>query len=276
MNVAQYSLLLVTPTIDRLDTVVAGVVVRHPAGWDVRVAASAAKMKAIDPTFPDSRLLQTIELANAMAEGVSSLQELRVSLEGSRLGLLLHSFVGVFSYDSQEEYQAQVRAVLCESVNPPLLCSGNAAPITRRRNVVRRKLRNHFRALGLWSRNDEDIKNHRVVEHFPVAPAYGLIADFALKNGVMHITETIDFEVQSLKGKRMEAQAKALVLTEALKVFGADTRRYVVAAGTSQGEVRASVALLRDNAEVFALESAEQMTDYVDKMASAATFQAQL
>jgi len=220
--------------------------------------------------------VQTYQLTNLMAKGLSSLPELRHTLEGVRLGLLLHPFVGVFSFESHDEYQEQVRAVLGESVNPPSLASGNAAPITRRRNVVRRKLRDHFRARGLWSRNDEDIDNHRVVEHFPIAPAYGLIADFALKNGVMHVTETIDFEVQSLKGKRIEAQAKTLVLTEAVKVFGPDTRRYVVAAGSSQSEVQSSIALLRENAEVFALESAEEMTRYVDRMASAAAFQEQL
>lgn len=276
MTFAQYSLLLINPTIDRVDTVVAGVVVRHPGGWDVRVAASAAKMKAIDPTFPDSRLVQTSELTNLIAKGLSSLPELRQALEGVRLGLILHPFVGVFSFDSQDEYHDQVRAVLGESVNPPTLASANAAPITRRRNVVRRKLRDHFRARGLWSRNDEDIDKHRVVEHFPISAAYGLIADFALKNGVMHITETIDFQVQSLTGKRIEAQAKTLVLTEAVKVFGAGTRRYVVAAGTSQSEIQSSVALLRENAEVFALESSEEMTRYVDRMASVAAFQVQL
>lgn len=270
MTVAQYSLLLINPTIDRLDTVVAGVAVMSPDGWDVRVASSAAKMKAIDPTFPDGRLVQTSALTKMVAKDSASLAELRARLEGARLGLLVDSFVGTFAFESTDEYQDQVRAILSESVNPPLLAGANAAPVTRRRNVVRRKLRDHFRARGLWSRNDQDIENHRVVEQFPISAAHGVIADFALKNSVMHITETIDFEVQSLKGKRLEAQAKTFVLTEAVKVFGPTTRSYVVAAGTNQPEVQASVLLLRDYADVYALESAEDMTAYVDRIASAA------
>lgn len=270
MTIAHYSLLLINPTIERLDTVVVGAAVLSPSGWDIRVASSAAKMRAIDPSFPESRLYQTHGLATELARSARSLSDLRQRLESSRLGLLVHPFVGSFAYDSQEEYQEQVRAVLAESVNPPTLSAANAAPITRRRNVVRRKLRDHFRARGLWSRNDKDIERHRVVEHFPISAAHGVIADFALKNSVMHITETIDFEVQSLKGKRLEAQAKTFVLTEAVKVFGPATRGYVVAAGMSQPEVQASVALLSEHAYVFALESAEDMTAYVDRIASAA------
>lgn len=270
MNVAHYSLLLVNPTVDRLDTVVVGAVFHGAAGWDVRVAASVQKMKAIDPSFPESRLIQTSNLTYELAQGATGMRELQRTFEGARLGLLMDSFVGSFTYSTDEEYQHQVTAVLAESVNPPSLALANAAPITRRRNVVRRKLRDHFRAQGLWSRNDQDIDRHRVVEHFPISIAHGVIADFALKNSVMHITETIDFEIQSLKGKRLEAQAKTFVLTEATNVFGANTKRYVVAAGTANPDVKQSVLLLADHANVYALESAADMKNYADQIEAAA------
>jgi len=270
MNIAHYSLILITPTIERLDSVVAGAVFRHEHGWDVRIASNAQKMKAIDPSFPDGRLVQTGLIVQQFAEEASSFSHLRSAFEGSRLGLLLDSFEGTFTYASEGEYQQQVGAVLMESVNPPSLGTANAAPISRRRNVVRRKLRDHFKARGIWSRNDLDIDKHRVVEQFAISPEHGLFADFALKNGVMHITETIDFEVQSLKGKRLEAQAKSFVLTEAVNVFGPGTKRYVVAAGSGSPEVKQSVLLLSDNALVFALESAADMKSYVDSMTQAA------
>lgn len=270
MNVAQYSLLLINPTIDRLDTVVAGVVINRAGGWDVRVAAGAHKMKAIDPSFPDGRLIQTSELTYQLARHASNLLELQNSFAGARFGVLVDSFIGTFTFNTEEEYQREVRAVMAESVNPPTLATANAAPIARRRNVVRRKLRDHFRARGLWSRNDHDIEMHRVVEQFPISAAHGVIADFALRNSVMHITETIDFEIQSPRGKRLEAQAKTFVLNEAVRVFGADTKRYVVAAGTSNPDIRPSVLLLAENADVYALESSSDMTAYVDRMACAA------
>jgi len=273
MTVAQYSLLLINPTIDRLDTVVIGAVFFSSRGWDVRVASSAAKMKAIDPSFPDARLVQTAQLTTHLAQNVRGLSELPAAFESSRMGILVDPFVGTFTFGDEAEYQQQVSAVLAESVNPPSVAIANAAPVTRRRNVVRRKLRDQFKSRGLWSRKDDDIERHKVVESFPISAAHGLIADFALKNSVMHITETLDFEVQSFTAKRLEAQAKALVLNEAKRVFGEGTRRYVVAAGTANPDMRSSVLLLADHAEVFALESEEDMNAYIERMAVAASGQ---
>ncbi len=270
MNVAHYSLLLINPTIDRLDSVVGGAVFQRRQGWDVRVVDGVQKMRAINPSFPESKLIQTAQLTYELARGVQDIASLRESFNGARWGVLVDEFVGSFAYNDEADYQAQVRAVLTESVNPPTIAQTNVAPISRRRNVVRRKLRDHFKSRGLWSRNDHDIDNHQVIEQFPISVEHGIVADFALKNSVMHITETIDFETQSLKGKKLEAQAKTFVLSEAVKVFGANTAKYVVAAGSHRADVRQSVNLLVDHAQVFALESADDMTRYVDAITSAA------
>lgn len=270
MNIARYSLLLMNPTIDRLDTVVAGVVFQKPSGWDVRLAENAQKMKAINPSFPDTRLVQTSALTYQLAGQAGDLVHLQRCFEGAKLGVAVDRFVGSFTFSDEADYQQQVRAVLAESVNPPSFAQANAAPISRRRNVVRRKLRDHFKARGLWSRNDQDISKHRVVEQFPISAEHGVVADFALRNSVMHITETIDFEIQSIRGRRLEAQAKTLVLSEAVRVFGANTRRYVVAAGMANPDVKQSVSLLTEYGEIFALESSTDMTRYVDAIATAA------
>lgn len=276
MTIARYSLLLMNPTVERLDTVVAGAVFHSARGWDVRVTDNVQKMRAIDPSFSSDRLIHTPALALSLADCARDIRELASQFDGARLGVSMDRFVGSFTFVDEAEYQRQVSAVLAESVNPPTLAKANAAPVTRRRNVVRRKLRDHFKQRGIWSRSDQDINNHKVVEHYPIAPEYGVVADFALKNSVMHITETIDFEIQSPKGRRVEAQAKGFVLTEAIKLFGESTRTYVVAAGTANPEVKQSVALLADNALVYALESTADMNAYVDAIASAASAQGSL
>ena len=276
MNIAHYSLILINPTIDRLDTVVGGAIFHSFRGWDVRVAESAQKMQAIDPSFPSSKLLQTHSIASEVVRGVDDFTTLRAQFERSRWGILVDGFVGSFAYEDEADYQGQVRAVLRESVNPPSIAIANAAPISRRRNVVRRKLRDQFKAGGFWSRKHDDIEQHRVVEQYPISIDNGIIADFALRNGVMHITETIDFEVQSLKGKKTEAQAKTLVLSESLKVFGNTTKTYVVAAGASRSDARQSVKLLGEYGHVYALESSSDMKAYVDTMTAASLHQSLL
>ncbi len=270
MNIAHYSLLLINPTIDRLDTVVGGAVFHRVSGWEVRIANNAQKMRAINPSFSEAKLSQISQLTQELTQNVSSLPALQESFQGARLGVLIDKFVGTFAYASDTDYQAQVRAVLAESVNPPTIAQTNVSPISRRRNVVRRKLRDDFQSMGLWSRNGSDINNHQVVELFPISADHGIVADFALQNTVMHITETIDFLTQSSKSKKLEAQAKTFVLTEAVKVFGPNTAKYVVAAGSNDPDVRQSVNLLADHAEVFALESAFDMRRYVEVIATAA------
>lgn len=276
MNIANYSLILINPTIDRLDTVVGGAIVHSARGWDVRMAGSIQKMQAIDPSFPASKLIQIHDLASTAVEGADDFEFVRIYFERSRFGILVDKFVGSFAYDDESDYQGQVTAILKESVNPPTLYSTNVSPVTRRRNVVRRNLRDAFKAGGLWSRRHGDISNHKVVEQFPISLENGVFADFALRNGVMHITETIDFEMQSLNGKRTAAQAKTLVLSESLKVFGQTTKTYVVAAGTSRSDAKQSVKLLGEYARVFALESDADMRSYINSITSAASHQAAL
>lgn len=269
MSIAEYSLLLLNPSIERLDTVVVGAIFRT-AVWDVRVTTSVSKIKAVNPAYPESKLLQTVALVKELAVNKNTLPDLRMGFEGGRWGISVDGFVGNFTYANEAEYHLQVAAVLAESVNPPSFAQSHPVPVSRRRNVVRRNLRAHFKARGLWSRQDSDIYQHKIVEGYPISPESGLIAEFALRNGVMHITETVDFEVQSLVGKRLLAQAKTLVLSESARVFGASTRRYVVVAGSTREDARQSMNLLRDHAEVFALESTSDMTTYVDAISSAA------
>jgi hypothetical protein len=271
MNVAKYALLLINPTIDRLDTVVAGAVFKSEKGWDVRVASTSQKMRAIDPSFPEEKLTHTYELALREAKRVDDLSQLKSAFKVSRLGIKIDEFVGEFAFDDEADYQSQIAAVLAESVNPPTIALANVAPVSRRRNIVQRNLRDQFKGLGLWSRKSQDISKHCIVENYPVSVDHGMHADFALRNGVMHITETIDFEVQSsAKGKKQQAQAKTLVLIESAKIFGDGTKSYAVVAGSSRSDVQQSVNLLTDHATVFALESAADMKVYIDKMAELA------
>jgi len=99
-----------------------------------------------------------------------------------------------------------------------------------------------------------------------------LFAAFALKNGVMHITETVDFDVSagSQRQKSIEAQAKTLILSAAKDVLGIDTKNYVVISGSNRVAARTSINLLQDHAEIYALESTQDMDSYFDRLSVAA------
>jgi len=76
----------------------------------------------------------------------------------------------------------------------------------------------------------EDIHKRLVVERYPIAVNENLYADFAFKNGAYHITETINYKVTSgiNTDKFEETGLKAIKLDKSKKVFGEDTKRFLV------------------------------------------------
>ncbi|WP_155629817.1 hypothetical protein [Burkholderia stagnalis] len=268
MNICKYSLIMFYPTPERLDQVVAGAVFHNSAMWDVRVGADIHKMAAIDPSFK----LQRLELLREfVARGCSTSQDLpglRDYLQSMRAAVYLHTSEDAFFFSDKTHYERQVQAVIAESVDV-----AKPRALRRPRNRVRRDLRSRFQQLKLWSKQNADIDRHRVVEQFLLSEEHGIVAEFALKNGAMHITETIDFDMQTATAKRVEAQAKTLVLDEAQRVFGDTTKKYVVVAGANISGMEASVRLLQDRATVYSLESDDDMHEYMTLMASAASYQ---
>lgn len=268
MNICKYSLIMFYPTPERLDQVVAGAVFRNDTMWDVRVGADIHKMAAIDPSFKVQRLELLREFVAQGCSTSHSLSDLRNYLQNMKAAVYLHSSEDAFYFSDKAHYERQVRAVIAESVD---VAKPRAA--RRPRNRVRRDLRSRFQQLKLWSKQDADINRHRVVEQFLLSADHGIVAEFALKNGAMHITETIDFDLQTATAKRVEAQAKTLVLDEAQRVFGDATKKYVVVAGAGISGMEASVRLLQDRAAVYSIESDDDMREYMRLITSAASYQ---
>jgi hypothetical protein len=152
-----------------------------------------------------------------------------------------------------------------------------AAPTKRRlrdpqSSRLHTELRQVFRQAKILGTKPGDIAKHLVVPNFPIDPDVGLFAEFALRNGQLHITETVDFRLSTLSSKRQEAQAKTLLLVQALERVGSkDLKRYVVVTGASP-QAQASMNLLERHADDFIVRESEQdWRRYVDAMHRAAT-----
>ena len=118
----------------------------------------------------------------------------------------------------------------------------------------------------------EDIFSHKIVPRYPIQEDQGLYAEFALRNSVMHVTETIDFTMSTgaYTAKKYEAQAKCLVLKAAIELCGADTKNYVVVAGAKIKNAESALRLLSANAEIYHFERSADMTRYIDTISQAA------
>ena len=99
--------------------------------------------------------------------------------------------------------------------------------------------------------------------------AEDLSAEFAMKNGHLHLVETVDFRSGVASAKRMEARGKALVF-DAAKEQDIQTQCTVVVAAQDYAEIKASMNLLNRYADRVAVyESATDMQSLLNDWARA-------
>lgn len=271
MNFAKYGLITMTPDPERLDKVVIGIICLCDRVWEVKLTTNYLKILAVNPQYPISHLALIEENIHDAIEELSTLAEAKAYLNTMTGSIQIDEFEGNFAYENEDHRIKQITAIFAESINPKNKQSKskqtNASPIH-----IRATLKSQFEHMGLLGKSEIDIDNHKVIPRYPVNINQGLYADFALKNSVMHITETIDFGVsdESFTAKKYEAQAKCLILKAGKELFGDNTKRYVVLAGSSKTNASAYVNLLSANADLYVWESAEDMKSYFHKIQNAA------
>lgn len=272
MKTARYSLITMRPNPERLDTLCVGVAIIAESEWIIRVLPTSEKMLAVDRAYPISKLQNTAEGLRKFFSNCKNLYDARQMLFKNKSAVSIHDFEGVFVYETDEQFAVQVDAIMSESVLPVLAPAIVLTNTKKEKTRIRAKLRKHFEAAGIFSKETDGINDHKVVANYPVSLAQGLNAEFALKNSVMHLTETLDFGVKddAMRNKNWEAQAKCLTLRVALETFGKDTQRHIILAGSSTEHAARSVNLLSTAGDLYMLESHDDMSKYFDKIESAA------
>lgn len=272
MNTATYSLLTLRPDPERIDLLCVGAVVLDASGcWHVSAPGPRAKLLAF-AADPDTLTRMAVNLETVLRD-CTSLANARARLATLRSALALHAFEGLFSYASETDFSAQMEAILRESVVPAVKAQ---TPTEQSPKVIRprtrARLRKQFETMGIMAKHSDEIADHKVVYNFPVSAKHGLKAEFALQNTVMHITETVDFDVseESVRAKTYEAQAKCLVLRAAREAFGLETKCHIVMSGASAAHAARTVDLLSTFGELYATENSDDMDIYIQRIAIAA------
>lgn len=270
-ELAKYCVIDYRPNFERNEVVTIGLLVRFENEWDIRLLPDASKVSALNPLYPIGGITAVGITLMRLLESVDSFQAARTLLTQLGGSPGLQEFVGQFPSDSDQQYENEIAWLMSELVSPPLPAVQASMRLVSEPRL-RTKLRTHFKNHHILARSKDQINEHKVVENFPIEEGKGLFAEFALKNSCMHITETVDFDVamSSARNKRLEAQAKTLILSAAKDRLGATTKTYVIVAGSNRNVAKTSVNLLTDYAEVFALESADDMNSYFQKIYTAA------
>lgn len=275
MNIIKYSLIQFTPDRKRNETINIGLVVFMPDAIVVNLCESIRKIRAVDGAISGNDL-KNIEsmLHKIFSRSVPVSLEIESKFEFLKL-LLPDSYqlspLGCFSAATRDEANLKVSLLMNELVIPP------RPVITRERGArIITNLRTIFRQHDLFSESVDDIFNHRIVEKFPISEKSSLRADFALKNGVYHITETIDLGARDASVKFKEAGLKSFVMAKAKLELGKETKCYAVYSASAADEKDKSEAidLLSEGSDfIFNLRSQKDKVDYIQRMEEAAGVQ---
>lgn len=264
----EYSILRAVPNRRRGEIVNIGIAVFLNGRTDIRVLPSLNKLKAIDPNINVEPIYQLGNNLGQLLPHDTPPESRREILNG--FGDIWASEIAWFSCLAKE-YDSQVDAILRALVVPPARerKPGNAP--TRLETTMRHNFSLH-KVLGT---SQDDIASHRVIPHYLIASEENLYADFMLKNGAWHVTETIDFRgtQKTVHNDKFKVSAlKAITLYKATKVFKKCVPLVVYYADQEKlDEVQPHINLLSDHAErLYNYADPKDMASYMDYILKAA------
>ncbi|HUZ34215.1 MAG TPA: DUF3037 domain-containing protein [Xanthobacteraceae bacterium] len=234
---------------------------------DVRITRNLRKATAIDARRTVEEVLSLEDDIRSWVGKESDFSAVQKSL--SHFGPVTTSEVAWLKC-SPSDYEAQVNRLMDELVSPP--SAPHKAAVRGRLHTEVRRLFQKTRLLG---EKVEDIERHLIVSHFPVSESENLFADFALKNGALHLTETVDFRVNEAQVRRekfYEIGLKTLIMLRSKERFE-DSHRYLLYAARAHDEqlIQPHLNLIsRYTDQMYNYASRQDRSAYVDKIMVAA------
>lgn len=265
----EYSLIRALPDRRRGEWVNIGMLVYLPDSLDIRLLDNLSKLRILHPTLDAAMIMDIRQTWDYFCKGIESAAE-RQALLG-RMPFVHASPTATFACDVRD-YERHVLAIMRDLVIPP--------PQPRQQpqeSRLQTTLKSMFKQARILGHQASDIERHLVVPNFPIDANAGICADFALRNGKLRITETIDFRVgtsQIRQKKRAEAGLKAVSLNMAARRFGdaGCVPSVVYAASTETLDmIQPSLNLLGDYAErLYDLGNQNDCAAYLQMMQTAA------
>lgn len=269
-----YDLLIAETPLPRQERINIGLIVWRDAMPELRVETSARRLATLDPNWPRLPIFRQLlegTLGEALRQHLCALPD--VAARRTMLSFLLSPMKalpgGELFADEHGDFASAIDRAMHTLVGlPTITIKQERAP--QRRSKLEVELRAWLRSANLLGRNMQDLSKSRVVSQFPVAVDADVYADFAYKNGALHVIETLDLRgvdhvTHSL---RNTAAFKSLTLDMAREVVGSKGRRLGVVAASDYGAVRGALKLFERNAdEVFSLDNPKDAQRLADLLA---------
>lgn len=216
-----YAVIRYMASASRQEIVNVGIIVFKPEGIDIRILSSAAKVRLLDGSSKQEDLESLkSHFKEICSEYTDPAEQLRVlNLFKGRAFISSPAFFGI---DELSQYESKVSNIFNKLVKPH---------IAKKRKYSSRfatDIKNIFKQMEILAHDSSEIEDHKVVHNYQISN--GLSADFLLKNGAYHLTETIDYNLNDLNAKHKETSLKLLTFIEG------DVKSYFVYRATPEKE----------------------------------------
>ena len=239
----KFSLVRLTASAPRDERLNIGIAVFDEDRLDVRLARSLGKLHAISLAYDPEVIRSAAEALIEIDRQLFTSDDAEGRLERLRQFCPFDlSPLAYFTAPSRDAYEQEIGLILRSFVDP------EPAPLKARKGKsthLTSALRKAFKGERVLALKGEDLSAHRVIANLELAT--GLVADFVLKNGAMHIIETVDAAGENVTARKVvsDIALSALTIEQARITYGeAETIGRLVYQASAQTEGLANSALL--------------------------------
>lgn len=259
-----YTIIALSPNRRRGERANVGIIVDRGDDITVRVIPDTfSKLAALSPEADLSSLTEIHDIIKKLYEASGSYEGLVKYASDS--GYIIPTVKGKFIAENENSFNKNVQQILNELVES----RKTRKRVTSSSRRVRTRLKELFINAKIFGNSPDDIEKHLVVERFPIDDEIHLEADFAIQNGSLNISQTVDFtpKTRSQIDNLRHASLVSTIIEKARENFSDETKAYVVYDARTQDEIKAAGAinLIGDKADgIFNMESNEDLMCYMD------------
>lgn len=243
---------------------------------DGKVIASidenSMRLRALDPDLAALPIWATLQQdIEGLTNGLASVDTQHYLLKSMLAPVYADQKLGEITIGDGESIEDRIEQLMQRLIRrPQRTVHGSRSTRDGRESKLNLYLRDWFKRANIYSRKVTDISNHRVVSGYPIVANNDLYAEFALKNGVVHIIETLDFRGHEKVNATVhkEAALKSIVLDQARHTLDQGSKRIAVIAASDYSAMRPAIGIVTKYADdVIAMSSSQDKQRLADFIA---------